>query len=71
MKITVYDLINYLLQFDSQVEILLDKDGWMIDELKTNDTQELIKTRGIFHTTTKEGKFTDNPKKTKILWINN
>jgi len=48
MKVTVKDFKKYLDQFDPDMEIRLDKDGWLEHEIKAETPIELIRKRGVF-----------------------
>lgn len=49
MIIKVKHLIEYLqTNFDPELHLHLDKDGWLEDELNPEDELELIHNRGVF-----------------------
>ena len=47
MKIKVKDLVEYLLKQKQEAEVLLDKDGWLVEKYHTNP-QEVIESRDLF-----------------------
>lgn len=57
MTIKVKDLVEFLLTKDQEMTVILNHDGWMVDEEET-DPQRVIKERGLFNTWTSEGKST-------------
>lgn len=63
MKVLTSDLIAYLQTLPADTEVLLDKDGWMEDDIQPRDVQQLIRQRGVF-TKFKRGD-------TTLLLINN
>jgi hypothetical protein len=48
MKVTIGDLITNLQQFSPDWEVRLDKDGWLEEEIKPKDVQDLINQRGLW-----------------------
>ena len=46
----VKDLISFLSKLDPEMEITLDKDGWMLDDFPPSASmEEIIKKRGVFY----------------------
>ena len=48
MIVRVKHLIEYLQTLNPEIEVGLDKDGWMEDEIKPANEVELVEQRGIF-----------------------
>lgn len=48
MEIKIKHLIQYLSEFDPEVKVILDKDGWLEDEIEAEDEIDLIDKRGCF-----------------------
>lgn len=46
--VRVKDLIAYLQTIPPELEVHLDKDGWMEDDINTDDPVTLIRRRGLF-----------------------
>ena len=56
MSIKVKDLIQYLTSLNPEAEVILDKDGWMEDELPEGyDNQKIIANRGLFYKSSHAG----------------
>lgn len=49
INVKVKDLIKYLEKFDPEATVGLDKDGWYVNPVETDDVLELIDKRGLFH----------------------
>lgn len=48
MKIQIKHLLQYLQQFDPELEVVLDKDGWMEKDCSPKNELDLIEQRGVF-----------------------
>ncbi len=48
MEIRIKHLIQYLSEFDPETKVILDKDGWLEDEIEPEDELDLIDQRGCF-----------------------
>lgn len=53
--VTIGDLVTYLSQFPQDAEVILDKDGWMQDEIPHETAVELVARRGAFQFIKQQG----------------
>jgi hypothetical protein len=47
-KVTVADIVAYLLTLPQDAPAWLNHDGWLQDEIKAESVHELIEKRGVF-----------------------
>lgn len=49
VKVTVADIVAYLLTLPQDAPAWLNSDGWLENEIKAETVAELIKKRGVFN----------------------